>query len=248
MYSSKLSYSSPEPTSKSMAGCTGRPSPVDKCKRNAPSYFSQVLSDVDAGKIRSPLSNEKAKINHHRCWLLLDRKDCFDGPPQVQVHNEEPDNEFASILVSENQAEEHALESARCHGPSQGGAVKASTTCPVKAIARLIQSTLKVHGKLSKRASLFLKEDCSVYSRGDISEIYKLAAEAAGIPGAKVASHSARRGGSSAYIAAGASEEALQRFGRWTSDAYHAYVYPHAQILHKALTKAVEMVPRFELR
>lgn len=63
-----------------------------------------------------------------------------------------------------------------------------------------------------------------------------------------MASHSLRRGGSSAYIAAGASESALIRFGRWTSDAYQAYVYPHAQVLHAALKKATKMVPRFELR
>ena len=81
-----------------------------------------------------------------------------------------------------------------------------------------------------------------------VSQALKLAAAAAGIPAAKVASHSLRRGGASAYIAAGASEEALVRFGRWTSEAHQAYVYPHAEMLYKALRKACKEVPRFELR
>lgn len=64
-----------------------------------------MLTDVDAGKIRSPLSGEKAKLKHHRCWVVLDRKDCYDKAPQVHVHNEEPDAEFSSILDEKHWAE-----------------------------------------------------------------------------------------------------------------------------------------------
>ena len=60
----------------------GGPSAVDLLKKNSPSYYIQVLADVDAGKVRSSLSNEKAKLKHHRCWVVLDRKDCFDKAPK----------------------------------------------------------------------------------------------------------------------------------------------------------------------
>ena len=101
---------------------------------------------------------------------------------------------------------------------------------------------------LHLKAAVFQKENEKAINRSTVSQALKLAAEAAGAPAAKVASHSLRRGGASAYIAAGALEEALVRFGRWTSEAYLAYVYPHAEVLHKALKKACKMVPRFELR
>ena len=66
------------------------------------------------------------------------------------------------------------------------------------------------------------------------------------IPKAAVGSHSLRRGGASAYVASGASDEQIQRFGRWTSEAYKAYVFPDAHLLHAALKLAVHTVPRFE--
>ena len=82
----------------------GEPSAVDLLKRNAPSYFIQVLADVDAGRVRSSLSNEKSKLKHHRCWVVLDRKDCFEKASSVEVHNEDPDKEFDSILHKSGQA------------------------------------------------------------------------------------------------------------------------------------------------
>ena len=126
--------------------------------------------------------------------------------------------------------------------------VKENATCPVQAIAKLVSSTLITHGALFPREAVFRKVSGEAISRDTVSQALKLAAAAAGIPAAKVASHSLRRGGASAYIAAGASEEALVRFGRWTSEAYQAYVYPHAEMLYKALRKACKEFPRFELR
>ena len=126
--------------------------------------------------------------------------------------------------------------------------VKGSATCPVQAIAKLVSSTLSSHGVLSPREAVFRKITGEAISRDMVSQALKLAAAAAGVPAVKIASHSLRRGGASAYVAAGASEEAIIRFGRWTSEAYQAYVYPHAEMLYKALRKACKEVPRFELR
>ena len=36
------------------------------------------------------------------------------------------------------------------------------------------------------------------------------------------------------------------RFGRWCSLAYHRYVFPHSELMAKALDVASKMVPRFE--
>ena len=126
--------------------------------------------------------------------------------------------------------------------------VKDNGSCPVQALAKLVTSSIITFGDLHLKAAVFQKENEKAINRSTVSQALKLAAEAAGVPAANVASHSLRRGGASAYIAAGASEEALVRFGRWTSEAYLAYVYPHAEVLHKALKKACKMVPRFELR
>ena len=62
-----------------------------------------------------------------------------------------------------------------------------------------------------------------------------------------MASHSLRRGGASAYVAAGLSDEHIERFGRWTSAAYKAYVFQHAEAIKEALLAAAVQVPRFEM-
>jgi hypothetical protein len=86
-----------------------------------------------------------------------------------------------------------------------------------------------------------------VWTRGEVSEWLKQGAEACNIPRARVASHSLRRGGASAYVAAGLSDAHIERFGRWTSTAYKAYVYQHAEAIKAALITAAVQVPRFEM-
>ena len=83
-------------------------------------------------------------------------------------------------------------------------------------------------------------------SRKDISDLLKTAAAACGIPEGRVASHSLRRGACSQYIASGLPDPHVMRFGRWTSNAYQAYVFGHASALQEALQRAVHLVPRFE--
>ena len=64
-------------------------------------------------------------------------------------------------------------------------------------------------------------------------------------PGPRVATHSLRRGGASAY-SCHISDEAIQRFGRWTSSGYTKYVWPHAEMFAAGGRLAATYVPRFE--
>jgi hypothetical protein len=124
-----------------------------------------------------------------------------------------------------------------------------SDICAVKGILRLYEKICTHKGREPlPHEPVFLLEDDQVLSRDDVSQLLKAAAAKSGIPEARVASHSLRRGGCSAYIAAGGKdiEQAVMRFGRWTSTAYYAYVFPHAETLSKALKKASHLVPRFQ--
>ena len=124
---------------------------------------------------------------------------------------------------------------------------KEDEDCPVRNILALYESaSLLQGGPPEEDAAIFQLKGGKVLSRPQISKILKQAAATAKVPAARVASHSLRRGGASAYLAGGASDEAIQRFGRWTSDAYKAYVYPHAEEMHAALKKAIRATPHFE--
>ena len=120
--------------------------------------------------------------------------------------------------------------------------------CPVRAIKSLLKAHLAEKRSLPRpEDAVFSKADGSVWTRGEVSEWLKKAAEICKVPGARVASHSLRRGGASAYVAAGLSDEHIERFGRWTSAAYKAYVFQHAEAIKEALLAAAVQVPRFEM-
>ena len=118
--------------------------------------------------------------------------------------------------------------------------------CPVKAMLELREKQQEGKGRLGKDSSPFQREDGKVLTRNQVSDVLKAGAACLNVSKAKVASHSLRRGGASAYAANQASDEAIQRFGRWTSDAYKAYVFPHADELDRALRRGVLHVPTFE--
>ena len=122
------------------------------------------------------------------------------------------------------------------------------SVCPIRAIKRLLSAYVNHHGEYPKEEqAVFAKENGESITRDEISRWLKEAAAACGIPKAMVASHSLRRGGASAYVAAGLSDDHVCRFGRWTSMAYKAYVYQHAEALKGALQAAAIQVPRFEM-
>ena len=123
-------------------------------------------------------------------------------------------------------------------------------TCVVRALAKHLEVVVsRTDGEApDPGTAIFTKADGSVLRRSEVSKVLKEAAMAAGVPKAKVASHSLRRGGASAYIAAGASESATRRHGRWTSEAYEAYVFPHADTLRQAQQNLHSTMPHFELK
>ena len=123
-----------------------------------------------------------------------------------------------------------------------------SSLCPVAALLKQYHSFKKHMGRAPKpEESIFVKDlEGGVFRRKDISAILKGSAQLAGIPDALVGSHSLRRGGASAYIASGASDDDVMRQGRWTSEAYRGYVFPSLDKLRDALHRAQVKVPRFE--
>ena len=127
--------------------------------------------------------------------------------------------------------------------------VPGSETCVVAAMKELHAAFEREFGRPPREnEAVFKKSETEVYRRGDISQVLKLAAEAAGIPKGRFATHSLRRGGCSQYIAAGGqkNEAAIQRFGRWTSVAYKLYVMGASDALSQIQVAAVDLVPRFE--
>ena len=102
----------------------------------------------------------------------------------------------------------------------------------------------------SPEETVFKKSASEAYRRKDVSEILKLAADAIHMPKGRVASHSLRRRGASQYVAAGQGtpgiELAVQKIGRWESDAYKGYVWAHNAQMALVQSMAFYLVPRFE--
>jgi hypothetical protein len=121
-----------------------------------------------------------------------------------------------------------------------------SPSCAVKWMKNLY-ATLLAHSTVPQPGdSLFKKPDGSVLSRKGISSVLKAAAVACGVISSKVASHSLRRGGASAYAAAGVPHCDIQKFGRWTSDGYKVYITIHADVMTQGKVNPALVVPRFE--
>jgi hypothetical protein len=121
-----------------------------------------------------------------------------------------------------------------------------SATCAVKWLKNLY-AVLLAHGVVPKSTdSLYKKPDGKVLTRADLSAVLKAAAVACGVISSKVASHSLRRGGASAYAAAGVPHGDIQKFGRWTSDGYKVYITIHADVMEQGKVNPALVVPRFE--
>ena len=122
-----------------------------------------------------------------------------------------------------------------------------SDLCPVRNLLELYQSAEKnLKARPKGEEPVFRISDEEVLTRRRLADVLKAGAKACGIPQAAVSSHSLRRGGASAYSALGVADEAIQRFGRWTSEAYKAYVYPFAEVFQKALKAGLKATPTFE--
>ena len=90
-------------------------------------------------------------------------------------------------------------------------------------------------------------EDGKVLSRAQLSNALKGAAVECGISASRIVSRSLRRGGASAYAAAGVPDEDIRRFGRWTSYGFKVYVTAHADMMRKGLLNPATAAPRFEM-
>ena len=124
---------------------------------------------------------------------------------------------------------------------------KDNPSCPLVAVQTLYVEYVKKYSKPpSGGNSLFVLSDKSVLTRAGLASVLKQAAVACGVSSSRVATHSLRRGGASAYAAAGVPDADIQRFGRWTSDGYKRYVTTHSDMMKKGHADPAKVVPRFE--
>ena len=123
-----------------------------------------------------------------------------------------------------------------------------SKTCVVAAHKKLYAAYIKLHGKAPRKSdSPYRMEDGKVLTRAQLSNALKGAAVECGIAASRIASHSLRRGGASAYAAAGVPDVDIRRFGRWTSYGFKVYVTAHADMMRKGLLNPATAAPRFEM-
>jgi hypothetical protein len=121
-----------------------------------------------------------------------------------------------------------------------------SPTCAVRWLKNLHAVLLKNNAAPNPRDSLYRKADGKVLTRADLSAVLRAAAVSCGVVSSKVASHSLRRGGASAYAAAGVPHHDIQKFGRWTSDGYKVYITSYADVMTQGKVNPALVVPRFE--
>ena len=121
-------------------------------------------------------------------------------------------------------------------------------TCPVEGLVRVWKAVRACKKRLPRPTeALFALEGSRVLTRKEVAEVLRAATTDSGLPPTRVSTHSLRRGGACAYAASGSvSDEAIQRFGRWTSDGYKKYVWPHAAMFEAGAKIAARFVPRFE--
>ena len=84
-------------------------------------------------------------------------------------------------------------------------------------------------------------EDGSAITRADIQHYLRLAAWAEGWDEEDIGSHSLRIGGATAMYHTVQDLEKVKRFGRWSSDAFHGYLWEsHEQMVGIAAAMAAD--------
>ncbi|CAL1131402.1 unnamed protein product [Cladocopium goreaui] len=123
------------------------------------------------------------------------------------------------VQIRSSKTDQYGRGQTRSHHRSGGD------LCPVEALAAL--QVLQPHRWRSPEdeAPLFRYEDGTGLDREGITHFIKIAALAAGFPGELAGSHSLRKGGATAFFASTGDLERLKRYGGWSSDAVHAYLY-----------------------
>ena len=113
--------------------------------------------------------------------------------------------------------------------------------CPVRAYAEIFRQ--RPHRLRGSEAHLPVMrwEDGSSISRAAIQSLLELSAVAMGQDPSEVGSHSLRIGGASAMYHSVPDLQAVRRFGRWASDAFHVYLWEsHEQMQGIAKNMALD--------
>ena len=122
--------------------------------------------------------------------------------------------------------------------------------CPVKAMRELYLYILEhSNGKLPKPDDpvFFSEKNQKVLSAAEMNLTLKFAFSALGFNTDDVASHSLRRGGLSAYLAAGGNRELLQVFGFWHSlRGMLSYEWIDGAALFNTIFEAQQGMPMLE--
>ena len=100
-----------------------------------------------------------------------------------------------------------------------------SCLCPVQALGEMERHYPERFRGAEAEEPLFRFEDGTPIARDDIHDMVQLAAVADGQQGARFGSHSLRIGGATALYQGTKDLEQVKRFGRWTSDAFHGYLW-----------------------
>ena len=97
--------------------------------------------------------------------------------------------------------------------------------CPVQATTRIfVQHPQRMKGN-ETHLPVMRWEDGSPISRVSIQNLLELSAVATGQDPSEIGSHSLRIGGASAMYHSVPDLQAVRRFGRWASDAFHVYLW-----------------------
>ena len=99
----------------------------------------------------------------------------------------------------------------------------------VVAMMILMRRTFPERFEQDAEQPLFRMEDGSPLYRSAIQGLIQEAAEKIGVDKTRIAVHSLRIGGACALLHAGFSIELIQRWGRWASNAFQAYLWESSE-------------------
>ena len=97
--------------------------------------------------------------------------------------------------------------------------------CVVEAMACYEKHAPERFRGSEKCSPLFVWASGRLLTKGDMKALLERAAVAAGVHPDSIGTHSLRIGGASALWAAYKDSALVQRWGRWTSNAFHAYLW-----------------------
>ena len=86
---------------------------------------------------------------------------------------------------------------------------------------------------------MFRMQDGSPLYRSEVQGLIQLAAQEVGVDPTRYAVHSLRIGGACALLHAGYSIELIQRWGRWASNAFQAYLWESSDDARDVAAKMV---------